>query len=1018
MSKKYQYIFIVMILLVSIVGPQYHSANAEEVGIITTIAGDGTLGIGGDGGPATSAPLTSPFQVAVDSVGNIYIAEAGNHRIRKVDTGGNISTIAGTGAMGNGGDGITATGTQLNIPSGVAVDNAGNIYIADTGNHRIRKVGIGGTITTIAGTGIQGNAGDEGPATSAQLNMPQNVVVDNIGNVYIADMGNHRIRKVDTGGTITTIAGMGIPGSAGDEGAATDAQLMNPQGITVDSAGNVYIADTGNHRIRKVDTGGTITTIAGTGIPGSTGDEGAATSAQLSMPSGVAIDSAGNVYISDAIDQRIRKVDTGGIITTIAGTGIPGSTGDGGAATSAQLSLPMGVAVDSIGNIYITDLGNSKIRKVTMTTVTTVPDAPTNVTAVAGDGQATVGFTVPTNDGGSIITGYKVKVYVNDNEQPTLETTGTTNSIIVSGLTNGTAYTFTVVAINDKGDSMESMASDAVTPNPAPLTDEQAVAQAALALEIGYATGDSAAIVTQPLTLPTTGIEQTNISWSSSQQLIVKPNGEVTRPLVGDSMVTLTATITKGSATKTKSFTVTVKGVNVPPVPEITPPFTSEGSSTGSTMNPTSEQFVVNVQSGDGKDISKTIINRTTNTDGTVQDRVTLTAQSTTEALRKLQENNINTMRIMLPTDTVNRVQQTDIVVVQPALTLLKAGQVHLEIVADGAKIAIPQNSLQSFEQELYFRVVPVKAQTTQQQLEERAKAETSVQQFTNNATITLLGQPMTIETNMQNRPVTLTLPLPQNVTQEQLNNLAVYIEHSDGTKEVVRGKVVDFKAGIRGIEFEVTKFSTFSILYAPVKQEQPKEEVVVEEQISTPYIKGYADGTFRPEASVTRAQMASMLARYLTDNEIPEITATFIDTATHDVKDAIEFVKEVGLFKGTTATTFNPNGSITRAQMATVVARWLAENGEVANSQAKVFKDVKGNYWAAEAIATVSAQGIMTGTSTTTFNPEGYLTRAQAVKVLNRLFERQVTAIEQTPLFTDVPSNHWAFDEIQAAAQ
>ncbi|GLC87728.1 fibronectin type III domain-containing protein [Lysinibacillus piscis] len=746
----------------------------------------------------------------------------------------------------------------------------------------------------------------------------------------------------------------------------------------------------------------------------------------------------------------------------------------------------------------------------------TVPDAPTNVMAVGGNGQAIVSFDAPMNDGGSPITSYTVKVYTGGMEQPALATNGPTSPIMVTGLTNGTDYTFTVIVTNSVGDSLESLASVVITPNPAPLTDDQAVAQAALILGIGYATGDSATIVTQPLTLPTIGIEQTIISWSSSNvsiiqpdgmvirpsyvqgdqpvtltativkgsavvsknftihvkalsqtdmeavtqakealeigytvgdsvahvtnnlqlltngqvgttiswlssnPLVVQPNGNVIRPLINDSVVMLTATITKGNVTDTKSFVVTVKGMNIPTIPEITQPSIGENTSVddNDAINSTSEQFMVDVQSGDGQGVSKTVVNRTRYADGTVQDRVTLTSQSVKEALEKLGENDANIIRIMLPTDAANRVQQTDIIMEQIVLALLKVGQVHLEIVADGSKIIVPQNSLQSFDQELYFRIMPVKAQTTKQQLEERAKAEASIQQLTNTDIITLLGQPMTIETNMQNRPVTLTLPLPQNVTQEQLDNLAVYIEHSDGTKEVVRGQVVDFKAGTKGIQFEVTKFSTFSILYAPVKQEQPKEEVVVEEQISTPYIKGYADGTFRPEASVTRAQMASMMARYVTDNEIPEATATFTDTATHDAKDAIEFVKETGLFKGTTETTFNPNGSITRAQMATVVARWLAENGEVANSQAKAFKDVSNNYWAAEAIAVVSAQGIMTGTSTTTFNPEGYLTRAQAVKVLNRLFERQVTATEQAPLFTDVPSNHWAFDEIQAAAK
>jgi len=455
--------------------------------------------------------------------------------------------------------------------------------------------------------------------------------------------------------------------------------------------------------------------------------------------------------------------------------------------------------------------------------------------------------------------------------------------------------------------------------------------------------------------------------------------------------------------------------------PNVTPPsVTNSTSSAPSTTN----QIKVDVVDASNPNavLVQTVITRD-NSGGVVKDTVNFTPANARESIEKLANQENKKSRIVIP-DEQQQVSETTVGIAREAAQLLTEGQTGLGIDMETVKLDIPALSLTNFDKDIYFRVVPVKAQATKQQLEERAKTEVNVQQLTNNATITLLGQPMTIETNMQNRPVMLTLPLPKDVTQEQLANLAVYIEHSDGTKEAVRGQVVDFNEGTKGIQFEVTKFSTFSILYAPVKKEQPKEEVKVEEEItveepvSVPYIKGYSDGTFRPEAFVTRAQMASMLARHLTGNIIPEATATFTDTTKHDAKDAIEFVKLTGLFKGTTATTFNPNGSITRAQMATVVARWLAENGEVNKSQVGVFKDVKTNYWAAEAIAVVSAHGIMTGTTKDTFNPDGYLTRAQAVKVLNRLFERPVTPIEQSPLFTDVPSNHWAFDEIQAAAQ
>jgi len=351
--------------------PSWLTLSQGTSGIITTIAGTGNNGYSGDNGPATSAELYYPFDIAVDGNGNIYIADAFNSRIRKVDTNGIITTVAGDGNDGYSGDNGPATSAELNDPRGVAVDSNGNIYIADTDNNRIRKVDTNGIITTVAGisctSGYCGHSGDNGPATSAELYDPRGVAVDSKGNIYIADYGNERIRKVDTNGIITTVAGDGTYGYGGDNGPATSAQLRSPEDVAVDNSGNIYIADNGNHRIRKVDTNGIITTVAGNGTQdynGDNGDNGLATSAKLDYPEGVAVDSSGNIYIADANDRRIRKVDTNGIITTVAGTGGDGYSGDNGPATSAHLASPIGVAVDSKGNIYIADFYNNRIRKV------------------------------------------------------------------------------------------------------------------------------------------------------------------------------------------------------------------------------------------------------------------------------------------------------------------------------------------------------------------------------------------------------------------------------------------------------------------------------------------------------------------------------------------------------------------------------------------------------------------------------------------------------------------------------
>jgi sugar lactone lactonase YvrE len=326
---------------------------------VQTLAGNGTAGYSGDNGPATSAEVSDPFGVAADSAGNVYIADYGNNRIRKVSSNGTIATVAGNGTQGYSGDNGAATSAELHLPIGVAVDSAGNLYIADTYNQRVRKVS-NGTITTVAGNGTAGYSGDNGPATSAELDYPWAVAVDSAGNLYIADYGNNRIRKVSSNGTITTVAGDGTAGYKGDNGPATSAELYEPYGVAVDSSGNLYVADYGNNRIREV-SGGEITTVAGNGTAGYGGDNGAATGAELHSPRGVAMDSAGNLYIADGGNQRIREVSSG-VIVTVAGSGTPGYSGDNGPATSAELYDPTGVATGSGGDVYIADLANSRIR--------------------------------------------------------------------------------------------------------------------------------------------------------------------------------------------------------------------------------------------------------------------------------------------------------------------------------------------------------------------------------------------------------------------------------------------------------------------------------------------------------------------------------------------------------------------------------------------------------------------------------------------------------------------------------
>jgi len=400
-----------------------------QPGEIATVAGTGAYEYSGDGIPATNAELEYPNGVAVDRSGRIYIADTYNQRIRVVDNNGIISTVAGTGTQGYGGNGGEATKAELNFPNGVAVDGSGKIYVADTYNQCIRVVDNSGIISTVAGTGTQGYGGDGGPATKAELDNPVAIALDGSGNLYIADLDNQRIRVVNTGtkaitvanatvqpGDIATVAGTGTQGYSGDSGPGTKAELDNPNGVTVDGSGNLYIADTDNQRIRVVNTArnsvavanitiqaGDMATVAGNGTLSYAGDGESAVGASLYDPEDVAIDAMGNVFIADLDNQRVRVVNTGtkaitvanvtiqpGNIATVAGTGTQGYSGDSGPATKAELYNPVAIALDSSGNLYIADLDSQRIRVVnTGTKATTVANAtiePGNITTVAGKG--------------------------------------------------------------------------------------------------------------------------------------------------------------------------------------------------------------------------------------------------------------------------------------------------------------------------------------------------------------------------------------------------------------------------------------------------------------------------------------------------------------------------------------------------------------------------------------------------------------------------------------------------------
>jgi sugar lactone lactonase YvrE len=330
---------------------------------ITTIIGSSSAGYGGDGLPATAASMNAPWGLARDAAGNFYIADYTNKRVRKVDPAGIITTFAGNGTAVSGGDGGPATAAGINGPTGIVVFGT-DVYIAEVQASKVRKVDASGIITTYAGNGTTGFSGDGGPATIANISTPNGLGVDNLGNIYIPDQGTNHIRKVNTSGIISTIAGTGVAGYTGDGGPATLATMRLPNDVTVDAFGNVFFVDFLNNAIRKIDPSGIITTYAGTGVAGYSGDGGPATAAQMKGPGGVLTDAAGNLYIGVADNHAVRVVNTSGIINTIAGTGSPGFSGDGGAPAMAMLNRPNKVALDPMGNVYVGDMNNNRVRKI------------------------------------------------------------------------------------------------------------------------------------------------------------------------------------------------------------------------------------------------------------------------------------------------------------------------------------------------------------------------------------------------------------------------------------------------------------------------------------------------------------------------------------------------------------------------------------------------------------------------------------------------------------------------------
>jgi trimeric autotransporter adhesin len=359
---------------------------------IITVAGTGVSGFSGNGVAAVKAELAAPSGVAESPAGDLYIVDTTNNRIRQVssptvENDDLITTIAGKATPGFSGDGGQATNAKLDAPTAVAVDNQGDVFIADTGNNRIREINAAGIITTVAGNGACGSGialGNSGPATSASLCDPSGIAVNSAGDLFISDTGHDEVREVTPGGTITDFAGNAEQGSAGNGGKAKKAELDGPSGLAIDAIGNLFIADSGNNEVRVVSTKNEINLFAGTGAAGHSGNGGQAIDAKLSDPTGVGIDPSGNVYISDTGNNEIRQVSAGGVISIYAGTGKSGKSGDSGPATAAKLNGPTGSIAADGSAVYFADRGNNRIQGVFVGPPPTLPESPLAVALPIG----------------------------------------------------------------------------------------------------------------------------------------------------------------------------------------------------------------------------------------------------------------------------------------------------------------------------------------------------------------------------------------------------------------------------------------------------------------------------------------------------------------------------------------------------------------------------------------------------------------------------------------------------------
>nr|WP_306220747.1 S-layer homology domain-containing protein [Cohnella sp. WQ 127256] len=617
------------------------------------------------------------------------------------------------------------------------------------------------------------------------------------------------------------------------------------------------------------------------------------------------------------------------------------------------------------------------------------PGAPTNFNATPGNGTAVISFAKPVGTIGVPILKYRVEAVLDGDIVAAKEVPESGESVYSASfdhLANGKTYTIRIYAVNVVGDSEPLIGT--VRPVAKPL--------APTILSVVPGNGQVQVTLGAPA----------NVNEAPVDRYIVTSNpGDISVTVGGDQLSAVITGLTNGTS---YTFTVVAQnatGMSDPSAASQAAIPTAPRTGGGGGVSTPTEKITVEVSDGSGKGgvVARTTIERTTLADGRKKDEVILTLAQAEQAVKQLKEAGSSTAKIVIP-DAKDEVSDLNIKLSAEAAKQFAAQGVDLQIWTDNGGILIPSRSLQGIQEEVYFHIVPIKAAVERKQVEERLKGEPTLLRLATADGLQLIGRPMTIETNMSSREVTLELPVGEDLPRAELEKLGVFIEHSDGTKEWVKGELVGYNGTDKpGIRFTITKFSTFSIV-----------KLSVDSSSHTSYIQGYSDGTFRPNQAVRRVEMAALLSRAM-----PGAAVRAADVAYSDLpsavwaKQAISQATARGYMQGSDGR-FMPDKSITRAEMAAIVDR-LLKNGTAAVDAKASFKDTAG-HWATGAIGRVSAAGIMTGSGSGLFRPNDSLTRAEAVVILNRVLDRGPLKGEKAA-WKDVQVSHWAFGHIQEAS-